>query len=188
MASFWWSYCWLWTNFTHSSRNSIADIKQINASWVATTQSWYLPTKIRLLSLLATFHIYLSGTHFLLWTTIFMQYTTLLKFQLCCWLFRPMKLESKPQIKIVRLSPAVDMFNFRKQKTKTCEKAQFQKNSENKRYIIQLWQYNIYFFKFNNRNIRKRCEISSKLTIKTSRSMTSFWCFSCSFWTHFFSV
>ena len=26
---------------------------------------------------------------------------------------------------------------------------------------------NIYFFKFNNRNTRKRCEVCSKLTIKT---------------------
>ena len=26
---------------------------------------------------------------------------------------------------------------------------------------------NIYLFKFNNRNLRKRCEICSKLTIKT---------------------
>ena len=27
---------------------------------------------------------------------------------------------------------------------------------------------NIYFFKVNNKNVRKKCEISSKLTMKTS--------------------
>ena len=37
---------------------------------------------------------------------------------------------------------------------------------------------NIYLFKVNNRNTRKRCEICSKLTIKTpERRLTSFWCF-----------
>ena len=37
---------------------------------------------------------------------------------------------------------------------------------------------NIYLFKVNNRNARKRCEICSKLTVKTSTmSLTSFWCF-----------
>ena len=34
----------------------------------------------------------------------------------------------------------------------------------------------IYLFKVNNRNIRKRCKICSKSTIKTMTSMT-FWCF-----------
>ena len=54
---------------------------------------------------------------------------------------------------------------------------------------------NVYLFKFNNRNTRKRCEIRSKLTIKTperrqnmfkankkntrTTSLTSFWCFYC---------
>ena len=37
---------------------------------------------------------------------------------------------------------------------------------------------NIYLFKFNSRITRKRCEILSKLTIKTSElQLTSFWCF-----------
>ena len=38
--------------------------------------------------------------------------------------------------------------------------------------ILDLWSHmlpvNIYLFKVNNRNTRKRCEICSKLTIKTS--------------------
>ena len=54
---------------------------------------------------------------------------------------------------------------------------------------------NVYLFKFNNRNTRKRCEIRSKLTIKTperrqnmfkvnkkntrTTSLTSVWCFYC---------
>ena len=35
---------------------------------------------------------------------------------------------------------------------------------------------NICFFKADNKNNRKRCEICSNLTIKTT-SLTSFWCF-----------
>ena len=39
---------------------------------------------------------------------------------------------------------------------------------------------NIYLFKFNNGNTRKRCEICSKITIKTQeRRLTSFWYFYC---------
>ena len=35
----------------------------------------------------------------------------------------------------------------------------------------------IYLFKVNNRNTRTRCEICSKLTIKTTeRRLASFWC------------
>ena len=35
-------------------------------------------------------------------------------------------------------------------------------------YWIPLFPANIYLFKFNNRDTRKRCEICSKLTMKTS--------------------
>ena len=37
-----------------------------------------------------------------------------------------------------------------------------------------------YMFKVNDRNTRTRCEICSKLTIKTSetRHLASFWCYS----------
>ena len=38
---------------------------------------------------------------------------------------------------------------------------------------------NIYLFKFNNRNTRKRLKLCSKLTIKT---LTSLWCFLCELW------
>ena len=42
-------------------------------------------------------------------------------------------------------------------------------------------------FKVNNRNTRTRCEIGSKLTIKTpkrqaTKPLASFWCLYCSFW------
>ena len=36
---------------------------------------------------------------------------------------------------------------------------------------------NIYMFKINNRNIRKRCETCLYLTIKTPERHLSFWCF-----------
>ena len=36
-----------------------------------------------------------------------------------------------------------------------------------------------HMFKFENRNTRTRCEICSKLTIKTPTSMTLFWCLYC---------
>ena len=44
---------------------------------------------------------------------------------------------------------------------------------------IRHYLANIYLFKVNNRNTRKKCEISSKLTTKNTRttSMTSFCCF-----------
>ena len=38
-------------------------------------------------------------------------------------------------------------------------------------YIQQINPANIYLFKANNRNTRKRCEICSKLTIKTSEQL-----------------
>ena len=39
---------------------------------------------------------------------------------------------------------------------------------------------NTYLFKVNNTDIKKRCEIYSKLTIKTpEQRLTSFWCFYC---------
>ena len=40
----------------------------------------------------------------------------------------------------------------------------------------------LYLFKVSNRNFNKRCEICSKLTIKTP--MTSFWCYYCWLWTY----
>ena len=47
---------------------------------------------------------------------------------------------------------------------------------------------NIYLFKVNNRNIRRRCEICSKLTIKIPEWRhwtTSLWCFLCWLWIYF---
>ena len=46
---------------------------------------------------------------------------------------------------------------------------------------------NIYLFKVINRDTRKRCEIYSELTIKTTKttSTTSFWGFYCYLWTYF---
>ena len=53
---------------------------------------------------------------------------------------------------------------------------------------ISLWVYKrwnhvpagIYLLKVNNRNTRTRCEICSKLTIKTpERRLASFWCLYC---------
>ena len=38
---------------------------------------------------------------------------------------------------------------------------------------------NIYLFKVNNRNARKRCEIRSKLKVKTAKSLTPLLCFYC---------
>ena len=45
---------------------------------------------------------------------------------------------------------------------------------------------NIYMFKVNNRHTRKKCKVSSKLTIKDSerRHLTSFWCLYCWLWTY----
>ena len=40
---------------------------------------------------------------------------------------------------------------------------------------------NNYLFKVNNRNTRKRCEICSKLTIKTRKTWTSFCFFTVNF-------
>ena len=45
------------------------------------------------------------------------------------------------------------------------------------RVEMSLFPANIYLLKTNNKNIRKKCEICSKLT--------SFCCFSCWFWTYF---
>ena len=45
---------------------------------------------------------------------------------------------------------------------------------------IHNFQANIYLFNFYERNIRKRCEICSKLTIKML--MTTFWCLYCQLW------
>ena len=45
-----------------------------------------------------------------------------------------------------------------------------------------IYPANIYFFKVISRNTRKRYELCSKLTIKTS-----IWCFYCQFWTYFTS-
>ena len=42
-------------------------------------------------------------------------------------------------------------------------------------------------FKVNNSNTRTECEICSKLTIKTTASMTSFWCLYCWLRTYFTS-
>ena len=46
-----------------------------------------------------------------------------------------------------------------------------------------------YLLKVNNRNTRTRCEICSKLTIKTlerrSTLLASFWCLYCQLWTYF---
>ena len=46
---------------------------------------------------------------------------------------------------------------------------------------------NVYLFKINNKNTRERCEISSKLKIKKTRttSLTSFWCFYRYLWKFF---
>ena len=44
--------------------------------------------------------------------------------------------------------------------------------------IVATISANIYFFKVNNRNTRKKCEICSKLTTKTA-SMMSLWCLDC---------
>ena len=38
---------------------------------------------------------------------------------------------------------------------------------------------NIYFFKGNSRNTRKKCEICLELKIKILFSLTSLWCFCC---------
>ena len=45
--------------------------------------------------------------------------------------------------------------------------------------LIAVSPANIYLFKVNHRNTRKKCEICSKLTIKPlkTKSVTSFWCF-----------
>ena len=43
---------------------------------------------------------------------------------------------------------------------------------------------NIHFFKANNKNSRKRCELCTKLTMKNQNDVkTSFWCFLCYIWT-----
>ena len=42
-----------------------------------------------------------------------------------------------------------------------------------------------YMFKVNIRNTRARCEILSKLKIKTSKWRAFFWCLYCYFWTYF---
>ena len=53
------------------------------------------------------------------------------------------------------------------------------KKSTNLQSELERIPANIYLFKVNNINNRKRSEICSKLTIKTpeTTSMTSFWCF-----------
>ena len=50
---------------------------------------------------------------------------------------------------------------------------------------ISVFPANIYLFKDNNRNSRKRCEICSKLTIKTLSNIfhTFFYCLYCWLWT-----
>ena len=40
--------------------------------------------------------------------------------------------------------------------------------------MTTMYSANIYLFKVNNRNTRKRCKICSKLTIKTSISIVEF--------------
>ena len=45
---------------------------------------------------------------------------------------------------------------------------------------LEIIPVNNFLFKINNRNTRKRCEICSKLKIKTpERRHTSFWCLHC---------
>ena len=47
---------------------------------------------------------------------------------------------------------------------------------DNRRTIV----VNIYLFKVNNGNTKKRCKICSKLTIKTTeQNLASFWCVYC---------
>ena len=53
------------------------------------------------------------------------------------------------------------------------------------KYFVH-WLVGIYMFKVGNRNTRTRCEICSKLTIKTKeRHHLSFWCLYCQLWTYF---
>ena len=47
-------------------------------------------------------------------------------------------------------------------------------------YLMSRNPAGIYLLKVNNRNTRTRCEICSKLTIKTpERRLASFWCLYC---------
>ena len=49
-----------------------------------------------------------------------------------------------------------------------------------KKKVHQTVPAGIYLLKVNNRNTRTRCEICSKLTIKTpERRLASFWCLYC---------
>ena len=48
------------------------------------------------------------------------------------------------------------------------------------KFLYQYTPAGIYLLKVNNRNTRTRCEICSKLTIKTpERRLASFWCLYC---------
>ena len=55
---------------------------------------------------------------------------------------------------------------------------------------VSIYPANIYLLRFNNRSIRKRSEICSKLAILTVEwlpSLTSFWYLYCQLWTDFTS-
>ena len=80
------------------------------------------------------------------------------------------------------------LFKFKNKKTRTNSRycscvftVDFEHVFNDSVYLLSSPPANIYLFKVNNENTRKRCEIYSKLTIKTPKktSMTLFWCVYC---------